>query len=275
MNRKNKLQIVVVSSTLMCLMLLGYTSEGVYLCGRQSHSAEPEMIFVQGGTFWMGCSSEQENDCESNESPLHSVEVSSYSISKCPITQKQWQIIMGTTVGQLRDKANKNWSIVGEGDNYPIYYVSWEEAQEFIHRLNRATGKLYRFPTEAEWEFAARGGNNGQGFKYSGSNNLDNVAWYENNSEYCTHPIGIKQPNELGIYDMSGNVWEWCNDWYGAYPSLAQYNPIGASSGTNRVFRGGGWGDKIEDCRVSYRNNCLPSSRYSFLGFRVALSTDE
>ena len=235
------------------------------------HPAEPEMVFVQGGTFWMGCTGEQQGDCDSDESPLHQVTVSSFQIAKFVVTQKQWQLIMGTNVRQQRDKANSSWSIYGEGDNYPMYYVSWDEAQEFIRRLNAATGKQYRLPTEAEWEYAARGGAKSQGYKYSGSNNLNNVAWYTDNSGSITHAVGTKQPNELGIYDMSGNVWEWCNDWFGTYPASAQRDPMGASSGSFRVNRGGSWYNDATSCRVAYRLNFSPGFRYNFLGFRVVL----
>ena len=152
-----------------------------------------------------------------------------------------------------------------------MYYVSWEDCQEFISKLNALTGKNFRLPTEAEWEFAARGGSNSRGFKYSGSNTLSNVAWYDDNSSTKTHPIAIKAPNELGIYDMSGNVWEWCGDWYDDYSSSSQYNPTDPNSGSLRMFRGGSWDFNAGSCRVSGRASGTPAIRGDSLGLRLAL----
>jgi formylglycine-generating enzyme required for sulfatase activity len=238
----------------------------------QHHPAEPEMVSVQGGTFWMGCSSEQQGSCQSDESPLHSVTVGNFRIAKYEVTQAQWKLIMGTSVRQQLDKVNTSWPLRGEGNNYPMYSVSWHEAQEFISRLNAATGKQYRLPTEAEWEYAARGGNQSRGYKYSGSNFIEQVAWFDGNSGSNTHPVGTKRPNELGIYDMSGNVYEWCYDGYGTYPASAQRDPMGASSSSDRVGRGGGAGSSAADCRVADRNGGSPSNRGDQLGFRLVLS---
>jgi formylglycine-generating enzyme required for sulfatase activity len=237
---------------------------------QQRHPAEPEMVKVQGGTFTMGCTSEQ-GDCDSDEKPVHSVTVSSFQIGKYEVTQAQWKAIMGTTLRQQRDKASPEWSLSGEGDNYPMYYVSWDEAQEFIKRLNKATGKNYRLPTEAEWEYAARGGKLSKGYKYSGSNNIDEVAWYDGNSDEQSHPVGTKKANELGIHDMSGNIEEWCQDWYGEYFASSQTNPKGASNGSGRVFRGGCWDYYAVGCRVAIRGGCSPGYRSYLLGFRVVL----
>ncbi len=156
----------------------------------------------------------------------------------------------------------------GVGDNHPVYYVSWEEAQMFCRELSALTGKTYLLPTEAQWEYAARGGKNSRKYKYSGSYAIDAVAWYTSNSGSSTHPVKQKRANELGLYDMSGNVWEWCSDWYGTYSSSMQNNPTGASSGQFRVLRGGSWIFDAQDCRVSYRVNISPSFRGSY-GFRV------
>jgi formylglycine-generating enzyme required for sulfatase activity len=150
--------------------------------------------------------------------------------------------------------------------------VSWDDVQEFIHKLNALTGKEYRLPTEAEWEYAARGGNQSRGYKYSGSNNVGDVAWYGDNSGSKTHPVGTKQANELGIYDMSGNVWEWCQDWYGSYSSSSQTNPVGASSGSGRVDRGGSWSSYAGIVRVCDRDYGTPGNRYDNLSFRLACS---
>jgi formylglycine-generating enzyme required for sulfatase activity len=223
------------------------------------HPAEPEMVQVQGGTFWMGCSSEQQGECESDESPLHSVTLGNFQIGKYEVTQAQWKLIMGSNSSNFK------------GDNLPVETVSWNDAQEFISRLNAATGKQYRLPTEAEWEFAARGGNQSKGYKYSGSHNIFDVAWYGDNSGSQTHPVGTKLPNELGIYDMSGNVWEWCNDWYGTYPASSQQSPMGASSGSYRVFRGGSWINTAQYCRVASRSYNTPGSSRIILGLRVVL----
>ena len=166
------------------------------------------------------------------------------------------------------------WSdLRGVRDDYPMYYVSWNEAQKFVSKLSELTGKKYVLPTEAQWEYAARGGVKSRGYKYSGSNTIDGVAWYWGNSEekYSTSSVGTKLPNELGIYDMSGNVCEWCSDWYSDYSDVSQTDPTGPSSGSCRVVRGGSWDYIAGDCRVSFRSDGYPDTRYSILGFRVAL----
>ncbi len=215
-----------------------------------------EMIAVKGGTFTMGGTSEQGSDAESNEKPTHSVTLSDYYIGKFEVTQKLWKAVMGSNPSYFK------------GDNLPVENVSWNDAQEFIRKLNQQTGQNFRLPTEAEWEYAARGGNKSRGYKYSGSNSIDDVAWYTSNSGSKTHQVGTKSPNELGIYNMSGNVWEWCLDWYGNYSSASQTDPMGPGSGSGRVFRGGSWGT---NCRVSDRNYSTPGRRGSGLGFRVVL----
>jgi formylglycine-generating enzyme required for sulfatase activity len=210
-----------------------------------SHFTEPEMVFVQGGTFTMGCTSEQGSDCYDKEKPAHKVTVSSFNIGKYEVTQAQWVAIMGNNPSRFK------------GDNLPVETVSWNDVQEFIRRLNTKTGKQYRLPTEAEWEYAARGGNKSGGYKYSGGNNIGNVAWYGSNSGRTTHAVGIKQANELGIYDMTGNVWEWCSDCYGG--------------GSYHVDRGGSWSDSASNCRVSGRINLSPGYSRSNLGFRLVV----
>ena len=216
------------------------------------------MVYVEDGTFTMGCTSEQSN-CNSDETP-HQVTLSSYYIGKYEVTQAQWIEIMGDNPSTFK------------GDNFPVENVSWEDIQEFITKLKEKTGRTYRLPTEAEWEYAARGGNKSQGYLYSGSNNLNDVGWYDDNNSYNrTHPVGEKQANELGIYDMSGNVYEWCSDWYGSYSSSSQTNPTGPSGGSSRVFRGGGWGHNADNCRVAIRYLNKPDSRNNYSGFRLIL----
>lgn len=228
-----------------------------------------DMIAVEGATFTMGATAEQGSDADSDESPTHQVTLSSYSIGKTEVTQALWQAVMGKSVSQIASE--NGWNTPGVGSNYPMYYISYEDCQTFIRKLNALTGKNFRLPTEAEWEFAARGGNNSRGYKYSGSNTLSNVAWYEYNSSHKTHPVATKVPNELGIYDMTGNVWEWCSDWYGSYSSSSQYNPTGPNSGSRRVYRGGGLSSDARSCRVSYRFYNYPTLRFSSLGLRLAL----
>jgi formylglycine-generating enzyme required for sulfatase activity len=220
-----------------------------------------EMVFVQGGTFRMGCTEEQ-SDCQDNEKPVHNVTLSDFYIMKYEITQEQWVQVMGKNPSNFK------------GDNLPIENVSWNDIRDFISELNIMTGKKYRLPTEAEWEYAARGGNKSKGYKYSGSSALDKVAWHKDNSGGKTQPIGAKQPNELGIHDMTGNVWEWVSDWYGAnyYSSSSGSNPTGPVSGSYRVGRGGGWNPDARDCRVSIRNYADPGYRNYDLGFRLAVS---
>jgi len=226
----------------------------------EQRKAEIQMIFIEGGTFTMGCTSEQGNDCFNWEKPAHQVTVNGFYIGKYEVTQAQWRAIMG------------NNSSYFKGDNLPVEVVSWNDIQEFIRKLNAQTGKQYRLPTEAEWEFAARGGNRSQGYKYSGSNTVGNVAWYDGNSGR-THAVGSKSANELGIYDMSGNVWEWCSDWYGDYSSNAQTNPEGPSTGSYRMIRGGSW--NTSPMRVSNRFNSMPGDLCNSLGFRLACSSKE
>ena len=215
------------------------------------------MVYVEGGTFTMGATSEQGSDAYNGEKPTHQVTLSSFSIGKYEVTQAEWQAVMGNNPSRFTGDSRR-----------PVESVSWNDCQEFVRKLNAMTGKRFRLPTEAEWEFAARGGNRSRGYKYAGSNTLGNVAWYDNNR---THPVGTKSPNELGLYDMSGNVCEWCNDWLGSYSSNSQYNPIGPASGSSRVYRGGGWFHSARLCRVSYRNDDTPSSSGSDLGLRLAL----
>ena len=219
-----------------------------------------KMVKVAGGTFQMGATSEQGSDAFDWEKPVHPVTLSDYYIGQTEVTQELWEAVMGSNPSYFT------------GDNRrPVEKVSWDDCQEFIEKLNRLTGKNFRLPTEAEWEYAARGGNKSRGYKYSGSNNPDAVAWYYYNSGGKTHPVAQKQSNELGLYDMSGNVWEWCSDRYGDYSSNSQTNPIGASSGSFRVLRGCGYGNGVRGVRVSDRFNYTPDFRDLIFGLRLAL----
>ena len=226
------------------------------------------MIPVEGGTFTMGATEEQGSDAYDWEYPVHQVTLSDYSIGQTEVTQELWVAVMGNNPSYHNDNLQR-----------PVEKVSWNDCQEFIAELNRLTGKHFRLPSEAEWEFAARGGNLSQHYKYSGSNDIGEVAWYYDNSyavgssnpDYGTHPVGKKKANELGLYDMSGNVWEWCQDWYGDYSSAAQTNPTGPETGSDRVLRGGSWSSFAGSCRVSYRFNDSPSFRDYSYGLRLAL----
>ena len=219
-----------------------------------------KMVKVAGGTFQMGATSEQGSDAFDDEKPAHSVTLSDYCIGQTEVTQELWEAVMGSNPFYFK------------GDNRrPVEKVSWDDCQEFIEKLNRLTGKNFRLPTEAEWEYAARGGNKSRGYKYSGSNNPDAVAWYDDNSGSKTHPVAQKQSNELGLYDMSGNVWEWCQDWSGDYSSNSQTNPRGASTGGDRVMRGGSWYNGVRRMRVSDRNSNTPDYSDFNLGLRLAL----
>ncbi|MDE6694403.1 MAG: formylglycine-generating enzyme family protein [Bacteroidales bacterium] len=236
-----------------------------------------EMVYVKGGTFEMGAVEEQDSGAFDYEKPVHSVTLDDFYIGKYEVTQAQWEAVMGTTIAQQRDTANSSWDLSGVGDNYPMYYISWSEAQEFCQKLSQLTGKKYRLPTEAEWEYAARGGQYADGTRYAGSNTLGDVAWCQANSGSKTHPVGQKKPNGLGLYDMSGNVWEWCSDWFGEdyYSSSPSVNPQGPASGSYRVGRGGSWYGPmaIYYCRMLARSCNTPGLRSRNVGFRVACSS--
>lgn len=252
------------------------------------HLMYTDLVKVQGGTFAMGATEEQgkrgQKDADDDEYPVHEVILNDYYIGKYLVTQELWEFVMKYSGrcddGSIMHPYSVNpwlgedpFETYGEGDAYPAYNVSYDDIVDvFLPRLNRITGKDFRLPTEAEWEYAARGGQKSQGYKYSGSDNIDDVAWYESNSKYSSSPVGQKQANELGLYDMSGNVDEWCSDWYGLYSSGAQTDPTGPTSGLNRVVRGGSWEDYATYCRVSSRCFGAPEYRECSLGFRLACS---
>jgi formylglycine-generating enzyme required for sulfatase activity len=283
---KDNKEIVSAGQRVARGLITGKSTEEIFSDFRED-KVGIDMIFVEGGTFLMGCTSEQGTDCEDNERPVHSVTVSDFYIGKYPITQKQWKKVMG------------NNPSFDKGDDLPVQKISWYDAQTFIKELNTITGKKYRLPTEAEWEYAARGGVKSNGHKYSGSSLIDKVAWYIVNSgdktlddgymdsllstynadrflqilksnKNITHPVGTKQPNELSIYDMSGNGEEWVEDKYGNYSPSPQINPIGLSSSGRVVIRGCAVASNAKDCRVSKRFGIFPVD--SANGFRLAMS---
>ena len=232
------------------------------------------MVAVEGGAFTMGATAEQGSDAYDREKPAHEVTLSSFCIGQTEVTQALWQAVMGSNPSYFSSSNGYATNL-----QRPVERVSWNDCQTFITKLNQLTGRTFRLPTEAEWEFAARGGNLSQGYKYAGSNTIGDVAWYWDNipsqsdgtAGYGTQTVATKAPNELGLYDMSGNVWEWCQDWYGSYSGDAQTNPVGPSTGSYRVYRGGCWGDYAGYCRVSYRRNDSPSDAGTYLGLRLAL----
>lgn len=216
------------------------------------------MVHVEGGTFIMGDSTKRNTRWSTYlEAPAHQVTVSSFSIGKYEVTQKEWCAVMGSNPSSFI------------GDNLPVNSVSWIECQIFIDKLNTITGMSFRLPTEAEWEFAARGGNKSRGYMYAGSNIIESIAWFKDNGQNKIHPVGSKSPNELGLYDMSGNVWEWCYDWFKLYDSSTQHNPVGPSSGETRVVRGGSFCNEANQLQILIRYGSGPNNHNNYQGFRL------
>ena len=256
---KRKILFIIAATMLLsgCKKYIDYSAikvETFYVNG-----VSFEMVYVEGGSFDMGATSEQGNDADSDEYPVHRVTLSGYYIGMYEVTQELWEAVMGSNPSNFKGAQN------------PVERVGWNDCQNFIKKLSSLTGMTFRLPTEAEWEYAARGGNKSRHYKYSGSNNIFDVAWYDNNSGDRTHAVGTKSPNELGICDMIGNVYEWCSDWYGTYSAGVQTNPQGPSSGSDRVLRGGSWHNFAWNCRVSDRLNLDPDIRFNLNGLRLVL----
>lgn len=220
------------------------------------------MVYVEGGTFNMGATSEQGSDAEPDEKPVRNVAVGNFYIGKFEVTQDLWRAVMGNNPSQFQN-----------GGDFPVENVSWNDCQTFIVRLNQLTGKSFRLPTETEWEYSARGGLMSRGFKYAGANFVKKVAWLTGNSHKKTHPVGQKWPNELGLYEMSGNVWEWCQDWYDACAD-ASADSASEEVRCGRVLRGGAWSSNAKHCRVSYRNGINPDYKYGDFGLRLCLTAE-
>jgi formylglycine-generating enzyme required for sulfatase activity len=214
-----------------------------------------QMAPIPGGDFTMGCKA-RDNNCQADEKPVTLVSLNNFMIGRFEVTQRQYLTILGSNPSYNYNCAD-----------CPVEEVSWDDAQRFISKLNELSGKNYRLPTEAEWEFAAAGGKD---FVYVGADVIKDVAWYAENSGNTTHPVGLNTPNSFGLYDMSGNVWEWCSDWYQPYKGTHQTNPQGPSTGSYRVIRGGSWNNSAKSCRVSTRFNNSQTNRFFNLGFRLA-----
>lgn len=223
---------------------------------------ESRMIKVDGGTYTMGCANEKDTSCYYWEKPAHKVTLKDFYMAKYPVTQKEWEAMMSY------NPDFKNCP------DCPVENITWNEAKQFVEKLAMLSGKSYRLPTEAEWEYAAKGGSNSKGYVYAGSNNIDLVAWYRNNSAKNTHPVGKLAPNELGLYDMTGNVWQWCSDWFDGeyYIHSPERNPLGpdGTSDNYRVVRGGSWWYEAPHCRIVNRDRYPTDAKDDDVGFRLA-----
>ena len=266
MNQNGNVDIDDMNAIINIMLGLGPNWHDSNVTTYNVNGVEFNMVKVEGGTFTMGATAEQSDNASDREFPAHEVTLSDYSIGQTPVTQELWQAVMGSNPSNFVENN-------GYGDNLqrPVDNVSWNDCQEFIRKLNTLIGKSFRLPTEAEWEYAARGGNKSMGYKYAGGDDINSVAWYIFTSDNIPQTVATKLPNELGLYDMSGNIWEWCNDWYGSYTSSPQTDPTGPTSGSNCVLRGGHFNDYAWYCRVSFRYYYYPSGRGVDLGLRLAM----
>lgn len=251
---------VVLVSALVCGIIKFTTFENKNVVKFTVNGVSFNMIKVEGGSFSKGATYEQGNEAMWWEKPVHQVSLNSYYIGETEVTQALWKAVMIQNPSSFK------------GDNLPVDCVSWDDCVEFCRLLSLKTGKRFRLPTEAKWEFAARGGNKSKHFKYSGSNNVYEVAWCIGVSDSIPHAVKTKKPNELGIYDMTGNAWEWCSDyWQEKYDDYTQYNPQGPSIGEYRVHRGGGWLNLPKSCRISYRYYAKQGRRNDYRGLRLVM----
>lgn len=252
-----------INGTIFLVLLMATVTTFAQAPGDSVRIILPEMVLVEGATFKMGAVV-----AGSDEVPVHTVTLRDFRIGRFEVTQKQWRDVMGN---------DPMVNYFPGCDNCPVERVSWFSAQEYLEKISALAGKRFRLPTEAEWEYAAHGGIHSMNFKYSGSNDPDEVAWRDGNSDVMTHPVGRKKPNELGLYDMSGNVWEWCSDWYSEdyYSTSPCENPPGPPEGTSRVMRGGSWFHDSSGLRVTDRDRGNPSFRFGYVGFRVCCDASE
>ena len=274
--KKNSLYLAIAACSLFLLSCTDEKPNEKIIYAGDRVTIEPykgvkfDMVFVEGGTFYMGSQNEDSTsinydpDARPDEAPVHKVTLNGYYIATTEVTQNLWRHVTGD------ENFSTEW-----GGQYPAYNISIDETPKFLTRLNRVTGLRFRLPTEAEWEYAARGVKNSQKYKYPGSNNIEDVAWYWQNSNDQLHPVASKNPNELGIYDMSGNVREWCSDWADFYTEEDQVNPKGPSSGHFRIMRGGSRYNNFQLCRTTYRNCQQFYSDDDLTGFRLVLDTAE
>ena len=264
------LAVVAIVATVVILMLLPGKEDNTEPAAKENvienkteitikaNGVAIPMKLIAGGTFTMGGSLEG-IDYKNNELPAHSMKVESFYMSEYEVTQQLWTAIMGTNPSEFI------------GEQNPVENVNWYDCVEFTKKLCSLTGKTFRLPTEAEWEYAAKGGANQENYEFAGSNHIGDVAWAASNSGKTTHPVGQKSCNRCGLYDMSGNVYEWCSSWYAPYTVETMNNPLGPDSGEDKVFRGGSWKYSDTYCRVTYRPHTNPNGKYNNLGLRLVL----
>ncbi|MCK5682536.1 SUMF1/EgtB/PvdO family nonheme iron enzyme [bacterium] len=282
----------MIKKNIFLIITLFLIITGGYAVKNISVSPDMAFVFVKGGTFKMG-DPKIVRKYQKNATPVHSVTINDFYIGKYEVLQSEWKDIMGTSVKEQRDKVNKDWSLNGESNSHPIYFVSWSEAVEFCNKKSKKEGLTlcysingekvscnwdadgYRLPTEAEWEYAARSGNKGESYIYSGSNDVEKVAWYVANSDKVKHKVGSKKSNGLGLFDMSGNVYEWCWDGYDKnyYMYSPAKNPHGPVKRVGKVIRGGCAATGAEGCRSFNRHSAAYNFRRNNIGFRIVRST--